>query len=209
MNSDVPTVKSTTMTARPFRCLVADPPWAPDDQLPGATRGAAHNYRVLTQGEIEGFLVAQAERDPDFAVADNAILFLWRLSSMQREALSVAESWGFRVLSEVVWRKLTKEGKPWFGMGRTVRASHEAALICVRGQASKIVASNSVRSVFEAKVPLLPDGSYHHSAKPDEFFMQIVEPLIGGVERGGPCIELFARRRRPGWAAIGDQLPDE
>lgn len=194
------------MTVRPFRCIVADPAWQPDDKLPGPTRGAERNYRVLSQAEIESFLADQM-RAGGMRVSLNAILFLWRLSSMQQAALDVVRAWGFRQLSEVVWRKLTKDGKPWFGMGRTVRNSHETALICVRGPAAKLVANNGIRSEFPAPVPIDERGEYLHSAKPPEFFTQIVEPLIGGITRGGPCLELFARQRRPGWTSVGDQLP--
>ncbi len=188
------------MTA--YRCIVADPPWAPRDKLPGKTRGAARQYPVMRTANVMAFLV-----DQQIAVADDAILFLWRLSSMQQDALDVAKAWGFDAKSEAVWQKLTKRGLAWFGMGRTVRASHETCLICVRGRASMVVVGKSVRSTFAAPVPVDADGRYVHSAKPDAFFTQIVEPLIGLPYVGGPCLELFARRRRARWDAIGNQLP--
>jgi N6-adenosine-specific RNA methylase IME4 len=213
---------------KPYRVIVADPPWAPKDKLPGDTRGAAHQYPVMTTTAIEAYLSTL-----EVQVASTAILFLWRLSSMQRDALDVARAWGFRDLSEVVWNKITKNGLPWFGMGRTVRGSHETALICVRGSASDLIQSNAVRSTFPAAVPtyqvgdleigrvLLDEegnpatdsrgrvrrikaGDYVHSAKPPEFFSKIVHPLVG---MDGPNLELFARRRRPGWDAVGNQLP--
>lgn len=52
----------------------------------------------------------------------------------------------------------------------------------------------SVRSVFEA-----PIGE--HSEKPVVFF-DLVESLVGDV----PCVEMFARHRRPGWDALGDEV---
>lgn len=185
-----------------YRCIVADCPWAPRDKLPGKTRGAARQYSVMRTSDLVCFLL-----DSHVEVANDAILFLWRIASMQQDALAVAKAWGFDVKSEVVWQKLTKTGLPHFGMGRTVRGSHETALICVRGRASKVIANHSIRSVFSAPVPTDASGRYIHSAKPDAFFDEVVEPLIGGVIAGGPCLELFARRRRPGWDAIGNQLP--
>jgi N6-adenosine-specific RNA methylase IME4 len=213
----------------PYRVIAADPPWAPDDKLPGDTRGAAHQYPVMTTEAIEAYLPRL-----DVQIACTAILFLWRLSSMQRDALGVVRAWGFRDLSEVVWNKTTKNGLPWFGMGRTVRGAHETALICVRGPASEIVTGRDVRSVFTARVPtyqvgdpaigrILFDedgspardkqgrvrrnsvGGYIHSAKTPEFFTQIVLPLVGTA---GPNLDLFARQRRPGWDAVGNQLPE-
>lgn len=213
-----------------YRCIMADPAWQPRDRLPGPTRGSERNYRVMSTDEIAGLLDSSG-----FKAATNAILFLWRLASMQEDALRVASAWGFRVLSEVVWCKQTKNGLPWFGMGRTVRAAHETALICVRGSASGIVTGRDVRSVFSAPVPtyevghhdigrvLLDEdkkpivdsrgrsrairvGDYIHSAKPDKFLTEVVYPLIGDT---GPNVELFARQRRLGWDAHGDELPPQ
>lgn len=187
-----------------FQAIVADPPWRTRDKLPGPKRGAAKNYSTLSVQEIMRF--------PLPPIADDAILFLWRLSCMPQEALDVAKAWGFTVKSEIVWQKLTKRGKPWFAMGRYVRASHETCLVATRGRFK--VASRSVPSTFSARVPvyqpgdIIPEGKkigdYIHSAKPEEFF-RIVDRLVGDV----PRIEMFARRRRHGWKAIGDQLPPD
>jgi N6-adenosine-specific RNA methylase IME4 len=129
-------------------------------------------------------------------LAPDCWLFLWRLASMQSEALSVVSAWGFVVKSEIVWRKLTKTGKEHFGMGRSVRMAHEVCIVATRGKVKP--ASRSVRSVFSAPVG-------RHSEKPDAFY-SLVETLCGDVG----LVELFARRRRPGWVTYGlevDGLP--
>jgi N6-adenosine-specific RNA methylase IME4 len=71
------------------------------------------------------------------------------------------------------------------------------------------VRDRGIRSVFYARVPVDADGAYIHSAKPEAFFSEVVNPLIGGPVDGGPCMELFARTRRAHWDAIGNQLPAE
>jgi N6-adenosine-specific RNA methylase IME4 len=124
-------------------------------------------------------------------IADDAHLFMWRVSAMQQEALDLVKAWGFTVKSEIVWKKLTSTGKRHFGMGRQVRLEHEVALICTRGRPK--VQSRSVRSVFEAPVG-------RHSAKPEAFY-DLVEQLCAG-----PYVELFARRQRPGWSCFGNEL---
>lgn len=124
-------------------------------------------------------------------IADNAVLFLWRVASMQREALDVVRAWGFEVKSELVWLKTTARGARHFGMGRYVRNEHETCLIATRGRATPVV--RNVRSTFSAPVGV-------HSAKPDEFY-RIVETMYPGNR-----LELFARRERSGWKCIGDQL---
>jgi N6-adenosine-specific RNA methylase IME4 len=168
----------------PFRVLVADPPWKFGDKLPGKSRGAAKNYDVMTTREI-----CQLALPP---LADDAYLLLWRVSSMVEEAYEVVRMWGFVPKSEIVWEKVTAHGKPWFGMGRHVRAAHETAILAVRGRPRPV--SRSVRSRFAAVV-----GA--HSGKPEVFY-ELVEKLAQG-----PYCELFARRQRAGWTCLGNQMP--
>ena len=163
--------------------LVADPPWFFSDRLPGATRGAARQYPCMSVTDLMRF--------PLPTLAPDALLCLWRVAAMQQEALDVVRAWGFKVKSELVWEKLTKNEKPWFGMGRIVRASHEVCLIATRGKFKP--AERSVRSRFAARVG-------RHSEKPAEFY-RVVERLSPG-----PYIELFARQHRPGWTCLGNEL---
>lgn len=174
----------------PIRTLVADPPWAFNDRLPGGGRGAEKHYRVLSTPDIMRF--------PLPALADDARLFLWRVASQPREALDVMQAWGFTPKAEIVWVKVqparfTTDGLPALriGMGHQVRNAHEVCLIGVRGRPERLAAN--VPSVFFA-----PRG--RHSAKPDEF-LDLVERLSPG-----PYAELFARCRRDGWHQEGDEL---
>jgi N6-adenosine-specific RNA methylase IME4 len=123
---------------------------------------------------------------------------------MQRDAFDVAEAWGFTIKSEIVWCKMTKNGLPHFGMGRTVRGSHETCLIAHRGRANDMIKSHRVRSTFSAPMPTDGNGRIVHSAKPDKFF-DIVDELTGRVV---PRIELFARQYRATWDVLGNQLPE-
>jgi N6-adenosine-specific RNA methylase IME4 len=140
--------------------------------------------------------VEQIRTFPIPKMLPDSILFLWQVASMQQAALDVAEGWGYAVKSEIVWVKRTKTGKPWFGMGRYVRAAHETCLVATRGKAASYVLDHGVRSVFEAKVS-------GHSVKPDAFYA-LVEQLVRG-----PRAEIFARKRRAGWTQFGDQLEPE
>ncbi len=198
---------------RPFTVISADPPWLMKDKLPGNGRGAVKKYPCLPTWEICRF--------PLPPIADDAILFLWRLAAMQLEALEVAKAWGFTVKSEIVWDKLTKNGKPWMGMGRYVRASHETALVCTRGRYK--VDDRGVRSRFAVPVPtykagdpeigkvigrnkrgepiLRKVGDHIHSAKPAFFYTDIVQRMCKG-----PYCEMFARESRPGWTSLGNEV---
>jgi N6-adenosine-specific RNA methylase IME4 len=165
--------------------LLADPPWKFGDALPGKGRGAAKHYPCMTLDELCAF-----ELPP---LAADCMLLLWRVASMQREALAVIDAWGFTLKSEVVWLKTSsKQRRIHFGMGRYVRASHEVCLLAVRGRVR--VADHSVRSVFAAPVQ-------EHSRKPSHMH-RIAERLVPG----GPYVELFARARRANWMCLGNQV---
>lgn len=188
-----------------FRVVCADPPWPFGDPLPGPGRGAAKNYELLSIDDIaqRRFVGGEALGD----VADDAYLFLWRVSAgsdikhltLVEEAYRVARAWGFAPKTELVWRKQTKNGKRHFGMGRHLRAEHETCIVAVRGKVAPLV--RDVRSVFDAPAPSDASGRAIHSAKPDAFY-----DLVARM-RGGPYLELFARRQRSGWTCLGNEVP--
>ena len=198
-----------------YRVCVADCPWVFDDPLPGKGRGAATQYATLSTADIinrNGFSFQFPLMAPD------SILFMWRVSSQVEAAYEAVRAWGYEPNSEIVWRKVTKKGKRWIGMGRTVRAEHETCIIATRGRSSVVIRDSSIRSVFDAPVPTYqPDhpkvlsgaatvGAYIHSAKPEEFAC-----LIERMCRG-PYVELFARPltlnwSRNGWRCFGNEIP--
>lgn len=184
-----------------FNCIVADPPWRLDDDLPGPKRGASKFYTTLDTISICNLSNIRGTNIAGFPISDTAILFMWRLSSLQRECLEVIEKWGFNLKSEMVWVKQTTRGYGWFGMGNTVRASHETCVIATRGKYRSLIEDRGIRSVFYAKVPTTDKGKYVHSAKPALFF-DIVEQMVPSTQK----LELFARQRRPGWTTSGDQI---
>lgn len=167
----------------PVDVLVADPPWKFGDSIQGA-RGASHKYPCLSVDKIARFNIP--------AVADHAMLFLWRVAAMPEEALFVCRAWGFKPYSEIVWVKTTEHDKLHFGMGHVVRAAHEVCLIGVRGR--RIPPDAAERSEFFGKVRA-------HSEKPEEFY-QLVNRLYARERKH----EMFARRTRSGWTQEGNQL---
>lgn len=172
------------VTRTPVDVLISDPPWKFGDGIQGK-RGASHKYGCLPVDEIARF--------PLPPIADSAMLFLWRVAAMPEEALFVCRAWGFRPYSEIVWAKMTANGKQHFGMGHVVRAAHEVCLIGVRGRRIPPDVANE-RSLFFGQVR-------EHSEKPEEFY-QMINRLYAREHKH----ELFARRTRPGWTQEGNQL---
>lgn len=177
------------MTRR-CKVLVVDPPWKFGDGLQGK-RGAKHKYKCMTLDKIKRFGLPPLARD--------CVLFMWRVAAMQEEAHAVIRAWGFTPgKGEIVWRKLTKNGKEHFGMGRIVRGSHETCLIATRGRPKRKHARQ--RSLFSARMPLGRNGRVKHSAKPDEFYALVRELYAG------PRVALFEREHRDGFECHGNQL---
>jgi len=169
------------MTAR--YVLVADPPWQHGDKL--GKRGAAKHYACMPLKEICALQLPVPARD--------CVLFLWRVASMQEEALAVVRAWGFTPKSELVWCKQTKTGLPHFGMGRYTRHCHEVCLIAVSNLGCT-PAVHDQRSVIHAPVGM-------HSEKPDEFY-RVVQRMYPRAQRH----EMFARKVRRGWRQLGLEL---
>lgn len=181
------------------RTLVADPPWpinwaTPKTRVNG--RGERHQnhktdlgYKTMTIDEIAAFAVP--------TVASDAWLFLWTLDRflIDGSAVKVARAWGFEPKRFLVWRKSA------FALGSFPRPQHEIALVCQRGKPQ--YRARNIGSVQAWKVVYERRGATtgrRHSAKPDDFFA-LIEAAVPG-----PYVELFARKRRPGWVQVGDQL---
>lgn len=167
-----------------YSTFLADPPWWYGDsrlKLKGATGASAH-YESMT---IEQLCLLAIKG----LAAKNAVLFLWVTSPLLAECWPVIEAWGFKYKASFVWDKQ----KHNFGHYNSAR--HEFLLVCTRGSyvpdpdiAAKI---DSVQSIERGK----------HSEKPEKFY-EIIETLYPHGRR----LELFARKRRPGWDAWGDQV---
>ena len=87
-----------TTNGGPAAVLCIDPPWAPRDTNDNGGRGASHKYQVMSTDEIAA--MALPDRN------ERHVLFLWRLASMQVDALHVLDAWGYVPCAEVVWQKL-------------------------------------------------------------------------------------------------------
>jgi N6-adenosine-specific RNA methylase IME4 len=167
-----------------YPCIVADPPWP---EQGGGRRGAQNHYPLLKPPQI----VKAMLRSPEWNPAPNCHLWLWSPSRIHL-AIFVAEALGFTQLGFAVWRKTNG-----LGLGQYMRYESEIVLLCARGRS--MVPSKAARQVIEAP-PLIEAPRRGHSVKPDEFYslFEAVSP--------GPRLEMFARRRKEGWSAWGNEV---
>jgi N6-adenosine-specific RNA methylase IME4 len=95
----------------------------------------------------------------------------------------------------VSMRKFPLESVLAFGMGRLFRQTHEICLIGTNNnQIYKELANKSQRSVSFAT-------NLKHSAKPEH-----LQDSLDIMFPKGNKLELFARRHRPGWVCLGNEI---
>lgn len=201
-----------------FNIICIDPPWDFSDPLKmsDVARGASSQYPVLDFQELKKLKIS------DLAAEDAAIA-VWTPSSLLQEGLDLLKAFNFRQTQMIVWNKTVKD--PFknlknkinkldkkdinqvfdnvnyndflgFGMGRLWRNCHEVALIGVRGKIYKHLKNKSQRTVH-----------FHvnekHSKKPEHLQDQLD---LMFPDESIKKIEIFARRVRPGWTCIGNEI---
>lgn len=163
-----------------YRIIYADPPWQyRNNKTGGSMLPQDWHYPKMSTTDICALPIGN--------LADkNCALFLWATVPMIEDAFRVMEAWGFKYKTMLFWRKIMS-----WGMGFWYRGQVEILLLGVRGniKAFRIQKANFV----ETKVR-------EHSRKPDEFY-ELIEMI--GLE---PKIELFARYKREGWDAWGNEV---
>lgn len=176
-----------------YSVIIADPPWSYSNS--GARGVAANHYDTMSIDELCDLPVKE------LAAAD-AVLLMWCTWPQIKEGLRLIESWGFSYVTGFPWVKITDEPrrtlwggwaiKPTFGVGFWVRGCTEMVLIARRGK------------------PQLPDRdfvgllseNFGHSRKPENLY-EYAEAMPG------PYLEMFARRKRPGWDVFGNEVESD
>lgn len=181
-----------------YRCISADPPWTFKNYTDDiGDRDVRRHYDTLSLPQIKALPVG------DLAPCD-AHLFLWATGPHLPLALEVMTAWGFRYSSiAFTWVKLKRslgragvwvggfrETDLHVGLGHTTRKNAEFVLLGRRGNCRRN--AKDIREIILSPVR-------EHSRKPDEAYRRMARYC------DGPRVELFARERRPGWRAWGDQ----
>ncbi len=142
------------------------------------SRGAVQHYPLLSLDAICALRVHRL-------CAADCHLWLWATNATLHAGKAVMEAWGFRYRSCLTWIK------PRLGLGVYLRNQTEHVLLGTRGKAPVLFRGQG--TWFYAPVQ-------EHSHKPEEQYA-IIERCSPG-----PYLELFARRKRPGWDVWGDEI---
>lgn len=169
-----------------YDVIVADPPWQFERWSDtNQKKGAADQYDLMPLEEIKALPVGHL-------AGGNCLLLLWTCgwAIATGKAQEVARAWGFNPITEIVWRKVTVNGKSRMGPGYRARTMHEPILLCTNGSPD---------------IPALPslfDGiAREHSRKPEEFYAMVEKTTKNALRRA----DLFSRTNRAGWDAWGHE----
>jgi N6-adenosine-specific RNA methylase IME4 len=170
-----------------YPVILCDPPWKfKVFSKKGLGKSAERHYQTLEYAAI-------VELMGGVKVADDCVLFLWVTDPMLEKGLNLIRDMGFTYKTVAfTWVKKTKHGKDHMGTGYYTRANPEMCLLATKGKPLQRK-SKSVRQLMVS--PLR-----EHSRKPDEIYDRIEELF------DGPYLEIFARTRRSGWAALGNEV---
>ena len=168
-----------------YGVIYVDPPWR-FKTWSERGMGRSPSYRTMI---LPGLIALPV----DEIAADNCVLAMWHISTHVRDAMYLAEAWGFRkfIPDGFIWVKTTREGLPRMGLGYHTRRSAELCALAFRGNPRR-----QDRGV--PQVLMAPRGE--HSTKPAEIRNRLRRLY------SGPYFEMFARQRVPGWAAWGDEI---
>lgn len=169
-----------------FKCIVADPPWRLT--MRGKRRRAKEPnlptelpYSTMTIEEICKLPVGEL-------ATDDCHLWLWTTNQHLPDGFDVMKAWGFRYLAPVHWAKPSGVGNWFVHRTQTMLFGYRTRCMFERARyRPNIITSGQPK---------------RHSEKPEEAFA-----LIEDVS-GEPRLELFARRKRQGWTAWGNEVED-
>ena len=172
-----------------FSTILIDPPWrfrnrsgkvAPEHKR-------LHRYQTMSLNEIAALPIQELTHEKGH-------LYMWCPNALLLEALTIMKSWGFTYKTNIVWYKTRKDGGPdGRGVGFYFRNVTELLLFGVKGNLRTLKPGRR-------QVNMVISRKREHSRKPDEVY-EIIERCSPG-----PYLEMFARRRQPGWIQWGDEL---
>lgn len=176
-----------------YRVILADPP-SPFETFGGAkvpARGA-QPYRTMPFEKLAALPVKEI-------AAPNCVLLYWVTWPTLEHALAVIKAWGFTYKTcGFDWMKadisqldiFRDDATASMGLGYWTRSNSEPCLLATRGKPSRRDAGVRMGIIEPRR---------DHSRKPECVYERI-ERLVAG-----PYVELFARKRQPGWDALGDE----
>lgn len=169
-----------------FDVIMMDPPWQLATANP--TRGVALGYSQLTDKDIENIPIPSLQKD--------GLLFMWVINAKYQFALDLFAQWGYELVDEVVWVKMTVNRRLAKSHGFYLQHAKEVCLVGRRGAApaglQRGVGSDVIYSERRGQ-----------SQKPEDIY-DLIEKLVPG----GKYLEIFGRKNnlRNHWVTVGNEV---
>jgi N6-adenosine-specific RNA methylase IME4 len=181
-------MRALPRTRNGWGTVYIDPPWRFDDRGSRlAPEGSVSGYHTMSNKEIEAIPIRPI-------VAEQAHLYCWTTDAHAEVSLRATRRWGFRFVQFIPWLKVDREGKPRKGGGHYFRHVTELCIFATRG---KMPTLSEQRIDLDALVVAVRRS---HSEKPEA-----MRRLIAEANAPTPRLEIFARKKTPGWTVFGDQ----
>lgn len=175
-----------------YDIVYADPPW-PYYGDPNKMAAAGKHYNLMSMDEI-------AAVDVRRLMNSKAALFLWATGPRLPDAIEAIRRWGLHYRGIAwVWVKTRKDGKIINGQGVPPTFTKPTTELLLAATTNKTGRPFPILTSAMPQVVLEP--RLRHSEKPHVFY-SLIEELCGDRTR----IELWARNRREGWDAWGDEI---
>jgi N6-adenosine-specific RNA methylase IME4 len=178
------------VSGKKFHTILADPPWSFFNRTGRVSpeNKKHYHYPTLSLEEIMKIPVQQCLIEPSH-------LYLWVPNALLDQGLAVMKAWGFTYKTNIVWRKIRKDGEnDGSGVGFYFRNMTELALFGVRGKSARTLDAG------RTQINLISSQKREHSRKPAKLY-----DLIERCSKPD-YLEIFARNRRAGWKQWGNQV---
>jgi len=169
-----------------YKTILADPPW----------KQPMTGKRTRKKGGVAKFLPYPTMSIDDICnlnvndIADiGCHLWLWTTNAFIDAGFDVMRAWGFKYLAPITWRKPTGIGNWFVHLTQTMLFGYKDKCI--------FDGARYLPTIFDAPTTRI------HSKKPEKSY-EIIE-LVSSA----PRIELFAREKRDGWDAWGNEVESD
>jgi len=169
-----------------FDVIMMDPPWQLATANP--TRGVALGYSQLTDKDIQNLPIPALQKD--------GFLFIWVINAKYQFCLDLFERWGYTLVDEVVWVKMTVNRRLAKSHGFYLQHAKEVCLVGKKG-ADPPGMKGGVGS------DIIYSERRGQSQKPEEIY-QLIEELVPT----GRYLEIFGRKNnlRDYWVTVGNEV---
>lgn len=173
-----------------YDVVVIDPPWRYDGDIFPEQKDHLPVYEAEGMRGTTPYPTMSLEEIKQIKLPckDSAVLWLWTTNSFMLRMSELLEAWGFELKTILTW------DKKLIGTGRWLRSQTEHCILAIKG---KPYFNNTKWAT------LISEKRTEHSAKPKIFYEMVNEVCAGRK------LDYFARKKREGWDAYGDEVPAE